>query len=53
MFAVFQVHESQLDDAAIEFCARKVAAMTGDIRKALHMCRYVVSCPIGCVSIVN
>ncbi|KAL3696305.1 hypothetical protein R1sor_010381 [Riccia sorocarpa] len=29
-------------DAALELCARKVAAATGDMRKALHVCRSAV-----------
>ena len=28
-----------IDSSAIQFCARKVAAMTGDARKALDICR--------------
>lgn len=28
-----------LDSAAIQFCARKVSAVSGDIRKALDVCR--------------
>jgi hypothetical protein len=30
-----------VDDAALELCARKVAANSGDIRKALDVCQYV------------
>jgi cell division control protein 6 len=28
-----------LDNPAIQFCARKVAAVAGDMRKALDICR--------------
>ncbi|XP_029429575.1 cell division control protein 6 homolog isoform X2 [Rhinatrema bivittatum] len=31
-----------LDNAAIQFCARKVSAMSGDARKALDVCRRAV-----------
>ena len=30
-----------VDPAAIEFCARKVSSVHGDLRKALDICRYV------------
>lgn len=30
---------SILDAAAVQFCARKVSAMAGDMRKALDICR--------------
>nr|CAB3229273.1 cell division control protein 6 homolog [Phallusia mammillata] len=33
---------SLIDPMAIQFCARKVAAMTGDARKALDVCRRAV-----------
>lgn len=33
--------EVVVDKAAIEFCARKVSAVHGDLRKALDICRYV------------
>lgn len=29
-----------LDKGAIDVCARKVASMDGDVRKALDVCRY-------------
>ena len=32
--------ELTFDDFALELCARKVAANSGDIRKALDVCRY-------------
>ncbi|XP_037349907.1 cell division control protein 6 homolog [Talpa occidentalis] len=31
-----------LDDAAIQFCARKVSAVSGDVRKALDICRRAI-----------
>lgn len=31
-----------MDQAAIQFCARKVSAITGDIRKALDICRRAI-----------
>ncbi|XP_027630565.1 cell division control protein 6 homolog isoform X2 [Tupaia chinensis] len=31
-----------LDSAAIQFCARKVAAVSGDVRKALDVCRRAI-----------
>ena len=31
---------SILDTSAVQFCARKVSAMAGDMRKALDICRY-------------
>ncbi|CAK8675089.1 unnamed protein product [Clavelina lepadiformis] len=33
---------SVVDTVAVQFCARKVAAMTGDARKALEVCRRAV-----------
>ena len=30
-----------VDSAAIEFCARKVSSVHGDLRKALDICRYI------------
>lgn len=33
---------SILDAAAVQFCARKVSAMAGDMRKALDICRRAV-----------
>lgn len=41
--------ESILDAAAIQFCARKVAATTGDMRKALDICRLVCQWIFGSV----
>ena len=38
--------EVVVDKAAIEFCARKVSAVHGDLRKALDICRWV---PYVCV----
>lgn len=38
---LFQVSgEGVLDAAAVQFCARKVSAVSGDARKALDICRY-------------
>ncbi|XP_032135652.1 cell division control protein 6 homolog isoform X2 [Sapajus apella] len=38
-----QVSRDQvLDNAAIQFCARKVSAVSGDVRKALDVCRRAV-----------
>nr|XP_061792350.1 cell division control protein 6 homolog [Nerophis lumbriciformis] len=34
--------DSVLDAAAVQFCARKVSAMSGDARKALDICRRAV-----------
>ncbi|XP_067825303.1 cell division control protein 6 homolog [Heptranchias perlo] len=34
--------EKVLDDAAIQFCARKVSSVSGDARKALDVCRRAV-----------
>ena len=31
-----------MEPSAIQFCARKVAALAGDIRKALDVCRSAV-----------
>ncbi len=31
--------EDEFDPSAVELCARKVAAVTGDLRKALDVCR--------------
>lgn len=39
---------SAFDPDAVEFCARKVASVSGDVRRALHICRCVwrwFSCP--------
>ena len=33
--------EVEMDSAAIEFCARKVSSVHGDLRKALDICRSV------------
>ena len=33
------VGEVVMDRAAIEFCARKVSSVHGDLRKALDICR--------------
>ena len=33
------VGEAIMDKAAIEFCARKVSSVHGDLRKALDICR--------------
>ena len=38
-----------VDRAAIEFCARKVSSVHGDLRKALDICRYVHCVPVWCV----
>lgn len=38
-----QISKDQvLDSAAIQFCARKVSAVSGDIRKALDVCRRAI-----------
>ncbi|XP_063485009.1 cell division control protein 6 homolog isoform X2 [Symphalangus syndactylus] len=38
-----QVSRDQvLDNAAIQFCARKVSAVSGDVRKALDVCRRAI-----------
>uniref|UniRef100_A0A8C5LBX6 Cell division control protein n=1 Tax=Jaculus jaculus TaxID=51337 RepID=A0A8C5LBX6_JACJA len=38
-----QVSKDQvLDNAAIQFCARKVSAVSGDVRKALDVCRRAI-----------
>ncbi|XP_069762035.1 cell division control protein 6 homolog [Narcine bancroftii] len=34
--------ESVLDAAAIQFCARKISSVSGDVRKALDVCRRAV-----------
>ncbi|XP_078280741.1 cell division control protein 6 homolog [Rhinoraja longicauda] len=34
--------ESVLDSAAVQFCARKVSSVSGDVRKALDVCRRAV-----------
>ncbi|XP_075417899.1 cell division control protein 6 homolog isoform X1 [Tenrec ecaudatus] len=34
--------EQVLDNAAIQFCARKVSAVSGDVRKALDVCRRAI-----------
>ena len=34
--------EQVLDNNAIQFCARKVAAVAGDMRKALDICRRAI-----------
>ena len=41
-FNFLQVEEgnSVLDTSAVQFCARKVSAMAGDMRKALDICRF-------------
>lgn len=31
-----------MDASAVQFCARKVSAVSGDARKALDICRYDV-----------
>ena len=31
-----------MEPAAIQLCARRVAAMSGDVRKALNVCRRAV-----------
>ncbi|KRX21668.1 Cell division control protein 6 -like protein, partial [Trichinella nelsoni] len=40
-----------VDRQALEYCARKVSAVTGDIRKALDMCK--ISLQNGCASACN
>ncbi|CAH3024145.1 unnamed protein product [Porites evermanni] len=39
---VVEERSSILDTSAIQFCARKVSAMAGDMRKALDICRRAV-----------
>jgi len=34
--------ESVLESSAVQMCARKVAAVTGDARKALDVCRRAI-----------
>ena len=34
--------EEVMEPAAIQLCARRVAAMSGDVRKALNVCRRAV-----------
>lgn len=34
--------EGILDASAVQFCARKVSAVSGDARKALDICRYKI-----------
>ena len=42
--------EVVVDRAAIEFCARKVSSVHGDLRKALDICRSVQSmCVYTCI----
>jgi len=38
--SVVESGSSVLDASAVQFCARKVSAMAGDMRKALDICRY-------------
>jgi len=33
---------NDFEKSAIEYCARKVAAVDGDLRKALDICRYEI-----------
>lgn len=41
VFLSFQVSDDGIMDAsAVQFCARKVSAVSGDARKALDICRY-------------
>ncbi|XP_069399509.1 cell division control protein 6 homolog [Ovis canadensis] len=35
-------NDQVLDNAAIQFCARKVSAVSGDVRKALDICRRAI-----------
>lgn len=35
-----------LDAAAVQFCARKVSAVSGDARKALDICRWSSAAPL-------
>lgn len=35
-----KIGSSDIDPMAIQFCARKVHAITGDVRKALDILRY-------------
>ena len=34
--------EGVMDPGAIQFCARKISVITGDIRKALDICRRAI-----------
>jgi len=40
--SLVEAGSSILDAAAVQFCARKVSAMAGDMRKALDICRRAV-----------
>jgi len=40
--SLVEAGSSVLDAAAVQFCARKVSAMAGDMRKALDICRRAV-----------
>lgn len=37
-----------MDASAVQFCARKVSAVSGDARKALDICRYDVLSLLVC-----
>lgn len=39
-FFFLKIGSSDIDPMAIQFCARKVHAITGDVRKALDILRY-------------
>lgn len=42
-YTPFQVEGSSIVDvSAVQFCARKIAAVSGDMRKALDICRRAV-----------
>ena len=38
--AILNEKFNDFEKSAIEYCARKVAAVDGDLRKALDICRY-------------
>ncbi|MEQ2163034.1 AAA ATPase [Goodea atripinnis] len=47
-----KVTEGMLDTSAVQFCARKVSAVSGDARKALDICRVPAVCQmVGCITV--
>jgi len=37
-----KIGSTEVDPMAVQFCARKVHAITGDVRKALDILRYLI-----------